>query len=253
MKRRFMRITVFLTLTYRDDDLPIDGSLVKWHFQDFMKRLRRKYNGTTIRFFMCGEYGERLSRPHYHACLFGFDFPDKLLLWKEHGIPLYSSASLDERWGFGFCSIGDVSFDSAMYVASYCVKKITGAKAAEHYMRVCPVTGECFFVEPEFTLMSRGGRRKGRHGIGADWYDQFSGDVFPEDEVVLEGRLNKPPRYYSEMFREDDPDGFGEMKAVRDAYFAAHAQDCTPERLRVRETVLRSRLSTTSRSYENDC
>ena len=41
-----------------------------------MKRLRKKY-GSKIRFFQCGEYGELYGRPHYHACLLNFDFPDK--------------------------------------------------------------------------------------------------------------------------------------------------------------------------------
>jgi hypothetical protein len=63
----------FITLTYSPENLPKDGSLDVSHFQKFMKRFRKRF-GPGIRFFHCGEYGESLSRPHYHACIFGFDF-----------------------------------------------------------------------------------------------------------------------------------------------------------------------------------
>ena len=72
----------FVTLTYSDDKLPSDGSLHFDHFQKFMKRLRRFYDDSRIRFFHCGEYGEQYSRPHYHCCLFNFDFVDKKF-WKK--------------------------------------------------------------------------------------------------------------------------------------------------------------------------
>ena len=70
----------FITLTYNDENLPLNGSLDLKHFQDFMKRLRKKVS-VPIRYFHCGEYGSRLQRPHYHLLLFGLDFPDKKF-WK---------------------------------------------------------------------------------------------------------------------------------------------------------------------------
>ena len=59
----------FVTLTYDDNHLPEYNSLNYKHFQDFMKRLRKSHNG--VRFYMCGEYGEDFSRPHYHAIVTG--------------------------------------------------------------------------------------------------------------------------------------------------------------------------------------
>ena len=67
----------FITLTYNDEHLPSPPSLSVRDFQLFMKRLRKRF-GKGIRFFHCGEYGEKYGRPHYHACLFGFDFPDRV-------------------------------------------------------------------------------------------------------------------------------------------------------------------------------
>ena len=71
----------FVTLTYDDDHLPEYNSLNYKHFQDFMKRLRKSHN--RVRFYMCGEYGEDFSRPHYHALLFNCFFPDKKSIPQE--------------------------------------------------------------------------------------------------------------------------------------------------------------------------
>ena len=53
----------FITLTYRNECLPGDGSVHPEHFQKFMKRLRKALPDVKIRFFHCGEYGSMLSRP----------------------------------------------------------------------------------------------------------------------------------------------------------------------------------------------
>ena len=84
----------FITLTYSDQNLPPDGKLNYTHFQLFSKRLR-KYAGKDIGFFMCGEYGESTQRPHYHACIFGWDPEDKEI-WNEskHGDTLWTSKKL---------------------------------------------------------------------------------------------------------------------------------------------------------------
>lgn len=118
----------FVTLTYDDKHLPADRSLKLRHFQNFMKKLRKKY-GAGIRFFHCGEYGEKFRRPHYHALIFNHDFDDKILWSKNRGSPLYISESLDSLWEFGFATIGDVTFESAAYVARYITKKVNGELA----------------------------------------------------------------------------------------------------------------------------
>jgi len=87
----------FITLTYNDKNLPKYKTLQKKHFQLFMKRLRKKY-GSNIRFFHCGEYGDKYQRPHYHACIFGHDFKDKQLLFTKRGSKTYVSQSLNKLW-----------------------------------------------------------------------------------------------------------------------------------------------------------
>ncbi len=219
----------FITLTYSDEFLPSDGSLNKKHFQDFMKRLRSRFVGRRIRFFHAGEYGSKYRRPHYHACLFNFDFSDKKLFKRDNGVSLYTSVVLDSVWKFGFCSVGSLTFESAAYCARYIMKKVTGDLAAEHYLGCDDFTGEVVELLPEYTTMSR------RPGIGREWYERFRGDVFPGDDVVLRGRKMRPPRFYDCLYEQENPDDFARIKAerVRASYRAA--ADSTPERLAVRE------------------
>lgn len=238
----------FITLTYNDACLPDNYSLVKRDFQLFMKRLRRKYwNGKkseAIRFYACGEYGEKTQRPHYHACLFNHDFDDKCLFTVRDDVRLYVSEELQALWPYGFSTIGDVTFESAAYVARYILKKMTGEGAARHYETVDETTGEVFERVPEFTLMSR------RPGIGRGWLDRFSSDVYPSDEVVIRNRRMKPPKYYDRIFEAADMAGYRDIRGARVRRAKEHAEDNTPERRRVRERVALANVKRLPRSVE---
>ncbi len=217
----------FITLTYSDEFLPSDGSLDKKHFQDFMKRLRSSFSERRIRYYHCGEYGSKFRRPHYHALLFNFDFVDKKLFSTSKGQRLYTSEVLEKLWRFGFGTVGAVTFESAAYTARYIMKKVTGDRAEEHYVGCDEVTGTPVQLLPEYTTMSR------RPGIGRAWYERFSNDVFPLDEVVLRGgRSMRPPRFYDCIYELQNPEDFARIKSERLSF---SRKDCTPERLRVRE------------------
>lgn len=135
----------FLTLTYSDDWLPDNYSVSVKALQDFMKRLRKSLEPKKIRFFACGEYGEKNLRPHYHLIIFGHDFPDRTL-WRKtgSGYLTYRSASLEKVWPFGHCEIGTVTTESAGYVARYVLKKVTGQEAEGAYTRVHPFLVKLF-------------------------------------------------------------------------------------------------------------
>lgn len=159
----------FITLTYDPEHYPRDGSLSKPALQKFFKRLRKRRG--KFRYYACGEYGNESFRAHYHAILFGLDFPDKVLYTTTQGNELFISPELASIWQFGFSTIGNVSFESCAYVVRYCMKKVTGEEAEAHYRSVDPETGEIYAIEPEFALMSR------RPGIGRDWFLKFRKDV----------------------------------------------------------------------------
>ncbi len=241
----------FLTLTYSDDKLPAGGTLVKWHFQDFMKRLRSRLSPLKVRFFHCGEYGEKFNRPHYHVCLFGFSFPDKVFYSETNGQRLFISDFLADVWSRGFCTVGSLSFASAGYVARYCMKKITGDRASDYYWKVDELTGEAVAVEPEYCTMSRGGRGKGG-GIGAGWFKKFGSDVFPRDEVIVNGFPSKPPRFYDGLYELEEPVDFERIKRERILAARSRSKDSTPERLVVREFVKQAQVSFLKRSFENE-
>ena len=212
-----------------------------------MKRLRKKY-GAGIRVFYCGEYGEggeRTWNPHYHALLFNHYFPD-MVYWKtENENDYYVSESLSKLWPYGFSSVGAVSFQSAAYVARYIMKKQTGKDRYDHYKTdmVDPRTGEVFTImrEPEFARGSQG------PAIGGDWFKYFSTDVFPDDFVVVDGKQMKPPRYYDNLLKEVDPEGFRAMQLKRKAFAEKAAWNNTPDRLRVREQVKASQITALTR------
>jgi len=220
----------FVTLTYSDENLPLDGSLDKSHWQLFMKRFRQRRNGAKLRYFHVGEYGEQSGRPHYHALLFNCGFPDRYA-WRSN---TYRSKELEETWGLGHCELGEVTFESAAYVARYSLKKITGPAAEQHYRRVTAY-GEEVMVEPEVATMSRMG------GIGRAWMEQWAGDVYPRDSVVARGHDSKPPRFYDKMAEEADPLTLLEVKLRRREN--VDQANNTEERLIVREKVCSTRLN----------
>lgn len=235
----------FITLTYSEKFLPADGSLNKKHFQLFMKKLRARFVERRIRFFHCGEYGAKYRRPHYHALLFNFDFADKRMFKVVNGNRLYTSDDLARCWTFGFSSIGSVTFESAAYVARYIMKKVTGDPAEDHYRGVHSETGELTNLLPEYTTMSR------RPGIGRDWFDRFRGDVFPGDDLIMRGRSMRPPRFYDCLYERDEPDDMARIKVDRVRAGYRMKDDCTPERLAVREKCAELSLDRLPRGIED--
>lgn len=192
----------FLTLTYNDDNLPDNGSVKKEELQKFMKRLRKEIEPKKVRFFASGEYGKnpitgKINRPHYHICLFNYDFPNKEIFQAKcrkqgHADLLYISPMLSRLWQKGFHTIGEVNFKSAGYTARYITKKHMGRLSEFVYDG----------IEPEFALMSRGQKKGGKGGIGKPWIDKYWNDCYPKDYVTINGKRHKPPKYYDSQLEK---------------------------------------------------
>lgn len=234
-------INAFVTLTYDDLHMPENRSLDKSHFQKFMKRLR-KNTGLKIRYYMCGEYGDTTDRPHYHALLFGCDFPDKVKHSGKGDKTLYKSEQLDKIWGMGFCTIGPVNYQTAGYVARYIMKKVNGDEAIKHYRRFQPETGEVYSIIPEYSDQSR------RPGIGTEWFQNFKSDVYPSDFLVSSGSKQRVPRAYDKLLDKISPQLLQEIKDKRISDSKKRKSDSTPARLKVRETIKKSQLSQLKRT-----
>lgn len=222
----------FITLTFDDKYLDVKGSLVKADFQKFMKRLRKHF-GTGIRYFHCGEYGEKLGRPHHHACLFNLDFPDKILWQTREGIKLYRSKTLEDLWPFGHSTIGGVTFESAAYVARYVTKKIIGKNAASHY-------GDKI---PEYVTMSR------RPGLARGWLEKYTSDVYPSDFIIIRGKKCKVPKYYDRVYELTNPKEYGSVRSLRISN-ARGNPDNSPRRLEARERVQQAKMHLLERPFE---
>lgn len=240
----------FITLTYNDEHLPVYGGLVYDDFQRFMKRLRKFFKGKKIRFFMCGEYGEDRARPHYHACLFGVDFDDKVYFKSSpSGAKIYTSEKLDKLWSeggipIGFATVGAVTFDSAGYVARYVMKKRQGKASHPEYERIDIETGEVFKIEKEFTHMSL------KRGIGHGFYKKWRSDMFPADICVVNGVATKPPQYYYKLLDKEDPDMHNEVAFLRGQKGLERAGDNTEERREVKEQVLKAKIRQLKRTLK---
>jgi len=229
----------FVTLTY--DKLPENGSLNKEDIQKFFKRLRRKNPSVNLKYFQCGEYGDQLQRPHHHACIFNFDFPDKQPFSEREGIVTYTSEELNERWGHGFTTLGELNYETAAYTARYCVKKVTGVLGRDHYMR-WDDDGVAYWLRPEFITMSK--------GIGRKWYDQYKKDLFPSDEMPVPGKgvYKKIARFYEKLLEKDDPTAYEELKQRRMDYYNTHQDEYTPEKLYAKYKVKKAQTDKLKRT-----
>jgi hypothetical protein len=235
----------FITLTYDEEHIPKNGTLVKEHFQTFIKALRDYNAPKKIRYFHCGEYGEQSFRPHYHAILFNHDFPDKIKLdYKDN---LYISEQLSKHWlNKGFVTSGDVTLESAAYVAGYVQKKVNGRQQEQHYRRYGDMdreTGELidpYQLLPEYATMSR------RPGIASDWHAQYHEDTL-KDFITIQGKKQKIPKYYDrkleEMHKEHNPEIIQAIKDKRKEKALEQAHNFTPERLAVMQACMKDRMS----------
>lgn len=243
----------FVTLTYDNEHLPrarethAHATLSKSDLQLFTKRLNesnRRLNGQGIRYYACGEYGEQTFRPHYHLAVFGEDFSQDRKKWKKSktGHQLWRSDRLAALWPLGSADIGELTFESAAYVARYITKKITGPSADDHYKRQDEY-GIAYWLEPEFNVMSR------RPGLGKGWIDAYKTSVYPQDRVIVERgdkRVpSQPPRYYDNQLPKDE---LALLKQKRE--LARNQENESDDRLRAGEAILLARLKQLKRPLE---
>lgn len=246
------------TLTYRNPDkcneqqykkghhIPADYSLAPSHVSEFIRSLRKANKDHKIRYFYCGEYGE-LGRPHYHICIFNHSFTDQYLWDDNEGFYTYTSDELQKHWKWGFTTVSPLSIHNAAYTAGYSLKKMTGKRAQEHYLR-CDEHGEAYWLLPEYIRMSTG--RGKPSGIGAKFYEKFTSDIFPSDQSPVPGygQHELVPRYYQNILAEQNPAMLESVKATRQEFIEAHRADFTPERLRDKYKCAKARESRRTRA-----
>lgn len=217
-----------ITVTYDDAHLPFASSLCREDFQKFVKRLRKEVGD--VRVFYCGEYGDVGGRPHYHAILFGFDFPDKEFVAFRGEFPVFRSCQLQRIWGKGRTEVGTVSVAGAAYVAGYVVAKLSGEASGHVDAEIC---SNPFALDRPFVGMSL------KPGIGFWWFMRYYREVYPLDRVVLEGREQAPPRVYDKWLKELRPQLYARVKRAREAARVVdHPDDRDSRRMVIQEVSL---------------
>lgn len=179
----------FITLTYAPEKLPRRGDdergiLVKSDLQNFFKRLRKAYAGINLKYYACGEYGERdisvggTSRPHYHAIIFGLQL--------EYGGEEHFSQETTEIWGLGRADSQPAEAGSIRYVAGYVSKKL-GLHEYKDSGRPAP-----------FQLSSQ--------GIGTQWAAENMVEILTEGCLNFRGKKLPIPRLYLDKLEEMFPE-----------------------------------------------
>lgn len=188
----------FITLTYSDEHLK-NNKLNYRDFQLFVKKLRSYISESDydenkkIGIFVSGEYGDKTKRPHWHAIIFNWRPSDCVYLrTTDRGDRIFSSPLLDKLWSFNDPiqkpnEIGEVTIQSAGYVARYATKKLSHGSDSSHDYQ--PIS-----------------KRSSKHAIGKKWLEKYWPDVFNHGYVELNGIKMSIPRYYEKWFKKHHPE-----------------------------------------------
>ena len=164
----------FLTLTYADEYLPDNRSLNPEDLQLFNKRLRKALGDRKIKYYACGEYGEKGGRPHYHGIYFGLMRSDM--------------NTVENAWRKGRIQLGTVTAQSINYVTAYITKKLWGDLGKEVY-------GD---LVPPFSRMSK--------GLGERWLNEHKIELLADLGLRKRGKIIPMPRYYFKKIENDIPE-----------------------------------------------
>jgi hypothetical protein len=176
---------LFVTLTYDTKYVPLTKNgymtLNKRDIQTYMKRLR-KLSDTKLKYYVCGEYGSKRDRPHYHMIIFNADAEKVQRAWSEY------------RAGFGYVPfgsiyIGEVNEASIGYTLKYMQKpgKIPKHKNDDRLK--------------EFSLMSKGLGQNYLSDVMITWHKK---DLVNRMYVpIKDGKKIAMPRYYKDKMYSD--------------------------------------------------
>lgn len=143
---------LFITMTYDYAHIPLNKgkfTLSKQDYQKFLKRLRKALPTRNFKYVLCGEYGSKFDRPHYHMILFDITMDD---------YPILSRA-----WGLGHVHVGSVTAASIAYTFKYAVKgdlKIRDKRQLKQFVSMSKGLGEDFafnIIEKKTTGIDKNG------------------------------------------------------------------------------------------------
>lgn len=174
----FWDSAMFFTLTYDEDHLPKNGTLVPNDLTKFFKRLRKAIGKRKVKYFACGDYGGKFDRPHYHVLMFGLDFLNELD--RETVKSCWKKCNWDM---LGKAPFGDVTPSSIRYVVRYIESKVIGKEANYAY--------DENDILPTYAVMSK--------GIGKDFAIKNNKQLVEDLKCNALGYTYSIPRYYRKI------------------------------------------------------
>jgi hypothetical protein len=241
-------LNCFITLTYRNEDLPENGSLDIEDHKKFIKRLKKhlawrvtcigdkytrgknkgksRYKDLTyrpIKYLMSGEYGSEQNtfRPHLHYCIFGWEPTDKKFFkYNKRGDPIYISETLAKIWNKGYVTVEELNYNTAAYVARYTLKKVKDYDTPNISNEIIDrETGETNY-DPRIWRLKQVMEGKlpefirMSKGLGKSWYARYKSDTY-KDYVTTGKLIQKIPRYYDKQLEKEDPKRLEAIKEKR--------------------------------------
>lgn len=205
LRKHFEKDQIY-TINGTDYEYEKGKSLVKHWEKDLGLKRNKDFTLDVkgIRFFMCGEYGDKRERPHYHMIIFNINLQDVEYIGKNKaGNNIWKSKTIDKIWGKGLTVVGNVDWEFCAYTARYIMKKQKGPEAKNYYKE----NG----LYPEFVRMSR------KPGIAMKYYQEHKNEIYEVDKLYLENKKGvqevRPAKYYDKLYDIEYPE---EMKRIKE-------------------------------------
>lgn len=198
-----------LTLTYDNESLPWRGNLRHYDVQCYLKRLRKKVEGT-ISYYVAGEYGEGSGRAHYHLLIFFKGDDDKFL-----------QKCIDE-WPFGHVYKDMMNPKAIRYTLDYLQKDMSRHAEAK--------------VKP-YQKMSK--------GLGLDYLLQNEKQIASKTYIEVKGIRYAVPEYFrkkSELVDSSIREAYNELldenQLLRENFLNKRKSDYIKKAEQTRENIL---------------
>lgn len=198
--------SIFVTLTYNEENLPLNNQISKQELTLYLKRLRKRLEPRKIRYYACGEYGDETGRPHYHLIIFGLGLDEHTLTKYGQNYAVEKGPALD-AWKKGFVVIGEVNYNTCRYTAEYIQKKLYGWKAKDDPR------------QQPFALMSK--------GLGYSFAEKHQQYLYDNLMITHQGVPMAMPKYYAQKLDlvSDIKMSQEYMKAIRKRDFEKKYRD----------------------------
>lgn len=223
----------FITLTYREanQNYGKDGitpTLNKKQIKDWLDNLRHqikaiknfpKKSTKNFKYFLIGEYGGKLKRPHAHAIIIGLDFHD----FKK---------TFEKIWKYGIVDVKPLEEGRIKYLTKYMMKSQSGGLAEEMYdnkgierpfMLVSKKMGTKYIQEHTEEINKNGYIQEGLRKIQIPSY--FKNLVFKYDLESITAREQKKMQDAKDREKAAKKAGFRDWNSLQAIKRRAHEKN----------------------------